>query len=199
MQHVKCSVLGGENKHRVALLITYTRSTFPPKDRCVLFETCTAVITVEDVQVYLYLWDIPYLGRVDNLRSLLYPGTRVLVICFSLVSPSSLEDVQELWLPEIKERCPAVPYILVGLLSDVRDSFEERAEEYRSRGWEPIPTAKGEEMKKVIGARAYIECSAKTQYNVKEVFATAAKVALHPQEPEPERNPSNNKKGCQVA
>jgi Ras-related C3 botulinum toxin substrate 1 len=45
---------------------------------------------------------------------------------------------------------------------------------------EPVPSQKGEDMKKVIGARAYIECSARMQYNLKEVFESAIKVVLHP-------------------
>jgi Ras-related C3 botulinum toxin substrate 1 len=35
-------------------------------------------------------------------------------------------------------------------------------------------------MKKAINAQAYIECSARIQYNLKEVFETAIKVVLHP-------------------
>ncbi|XP_049936912.1 rac-like GTP-binding protein 5 [Nymphaea colorata] len=40
----------------------------------------------------------------------------------------------------------------------------------------PITTAQGEELKKLIGALAYIECSSKTQQNVKTVFDAAIKV-----------------------
>eukprot|EP00475_Leptophrys_vorax_P008489 TRINITY_DN154_c0_g1_i3.p1 TRINITY_DN154_c0_g1~~TRINITY_DN154_c0_g1_i3.p1 ORF type:complete len:101 (+),score=20.18 TRINITY_DN154_c0_g1_i3:455-757(+) len=47
----------------------------------------------------------------------------------------------------------------------------------------PISTAQGEELKKVIGAAAYIECSSKTQQNVKLVFDTAIKVVLQPPKP----------------
>ncbi|KAF8391289.1 hypothetical protein HHK36_023591 [Tetracentron sinense] len=42
---------------------------------------------------------------------------------------------------------------------------------------------KGEELKKKIGAAVYIECSAKTQQNVKTVFDTAIKVVLRPPKP----------------
>ncbi|KAL0410766.1 UNVERIFIED_CONTAM: Rac-like GTP-binding protein RAC13 [Sesamum latifolium] len=43
-----------------------------------------------------------------------------------------------------------------------------------------ISTEQGEELKKQIGAVAYIECSAKTQQNVKAVFDAAIKVVLRP-------------------
>ncbi|GFP91024.1 rac-like GTP-binding protein rac13 [Phtheirospermum japonicum] len=39
---------------------------------------------------------------------------------------------------------------------------------------------KGEELKKQIGAVTYVECSAKTQQNVKGVFDAAIKVVLRP-------------------
>ncbi|KAL2931702.1 Rac-like GTP-binding protein RAC13 [Bienertia sinuspersici] len=47
-------------------------------------------------------------------------------------------------------------------------------------GTTPITTSQGEELKKMIGAVVYIECSAKTQQNVKTVFDAAIKVALRP-------------------
>ncbi|KAH7544910.1 hypothetical protein FEM48_Zijuj01G0036000 [Ziziphus jujuba var. spinosa] len=46
---------------------------------------------------------------------------------------------------------------------------------------------KGEELRKLIGAVTYIECSSKTQQNVKTVFDAAIKVALRP--PKPKKKP----------
>ncbi|KAF2564468.1 hypothetical protein F2Q70_00017912 [Brassica cretica] len=43
-----------------------------------------------------------------------------------------------------------------------------------------ITTAQGEELRKMIGAIKYLECSSKTQQNVKAVFDTAIRVALRP-------------------
>ncbi|KAL0657437.1 hypothetical protein Bca4012_078022 [Brassica carinata] len=43
-----------------------------------------------------------------------------------------------------------------------------------------ITTAQGEELRKMIGAVRYLECSSKTQQNVKSVFDTAIRVALRP-------------------
>ncbi|MBA0771727.1 hypothetical protein Gotri_007208, partial [Gossypium trilobum] len=44
----------------------------------------------------------------------------------------------------------------------------------------PITTAQGEELRKLIGTPFYIECSSKTQQNVKAVFDAAIKVVLQP-------------------
>jgi hypothetical protein len=46
---------------------------------------------------------------------------------------------------------------------------------------EPVPQSSGEEMSRKIRAKAYIECSAKMQVNVKEVFDLAVRAAVHPE------------------
>jgi Ras-related C3 botulinum toxin substrate 1 len=198
MKSARCVLVGGEDRDRVALILTYT-GKFPDD----IPATCDNVdrnFMVEDVQVNLQLLNTASHPDYKKLRPLSYVDTDLFILCFSLVSPSSLEAIQKEWVPEVKEHCPNVPYILVGLLSDARDSFEKHAEAYRKKGWEPVPTAKGEEMKEAIGAQAYVECSAKREYNVKEVFDTAVKTVLHPPPPESEPDSGKKKKkDCQIA
>lgn len=50
----------------------------------------------------------------DRLRPLSYPDTDVILMCFSIDSPDSLENIPEKWTPEVKHFCPNVPIILVG-------------------------------------------------------------------------------------
>ncbi|KAG5564772.1 hypothetical protein RHGRI_000844 [Rhododendron griersonianum] len=57
----------------------------------------------------------------------------------------------------------------------------------------------GEELRKQIGAAAYIECSSKTQQNVKAVFDTAIKVVLQPpRRKEVARKRRQRRSGCSV-
>ncbi|GJU46945.1 Rac-like GTP-binding protein ARAC7 [Tanacetum coccineum] len=58
---------------------------------------------------------------------------------------------------------------------------------------------KGEELRKQIGAAAYIECSSKTQQNVKAVFDTAIKVVLQPpRRKEVMRQRRRKSSGCSI-
>ncbi|GER30667.1 Rac-like GTP-binding protein 2 [Striga asiatica] len=77
------------------------------------------------------------------------------------------------WMPELRRFAPNVPVVLVGTKLDLRDDRGYLADHV-------ITTAQGEELRKQIGAAAYIECSSKTQQNVKAVFDTAIKVVLQP-------------------
>lgn len=69
---------------------------------------------VDSIQVSLGLWDTAGQEDYDRLRPLSYPQTDVFLICFSIASPSSFENVTSKWYPEIKHHCPDAPIILVG-------------------------------------------------------------------------------------
>ena len=40
----------------------------------------------------------------------------VILMCFSIDSPDSLENIPEKWNPEVKHFCPNVPVVLIGKL-----------------------------------------------------------------------------------
>ena len=75
--------------------------------------------------------------------------------------------------------CPNTPIILVGTKYDLR-ADEEVIKELKEQSLKPISTKEGLELQKEIGAVTYIECSALTQYGLKEVFDEVVKVVLWP-------------------
>ena len=52
-------------------------------------------------QVELALWDTAGQEDYDRLRPLSYPDTDVILMCFSIDSPDSLENIPEKWTPEV--------------------------------------------------------------------------------------------------
>lgn len=82
---------------------------------------------VDTIQVSLGLWDTAGQEDYDRLRPLSYPQTDVFLICYSVASPSSFENVTSKWYPEIKHHCPDAPIILVGKLpSDMKTAVWKR-------------------------------------------------------------------------
>ena len=62
----------------------------------------------------LGLFDTAGQEDYDRLRPLSYPQTDVFLVCYSVVSPSSFENVKEKWVPEITHHCQRTPFLLVG-------------------------------------------------------------------------------------
>ena len=52
--------------------------------------------------------------KLINVMFICLLQTDVFLICFSVVSPSSYENVLTKWNPEIKHHCPDAPVIVVG-------------------------------------------------------------------------------------
>jgi len=129
------------------------------------------------LQVELALWDTAGQEDYDRLRPLSYPDTDVILMCFSIDSPDSLENIPEKWNPEVKHFCPNVPIILVGNKKDLRNDPATMRELAKMKQ-EPVKPEEGRAMAEKISAFAYLECSAKSKEGVREVFETATRAAL---------------------
>ena len=60
----------------------------------------------------------------DKLRPLCYTSADVFLLCFSVVSPTSFQNVPEKWVPEIRKHVPFAPLILVGTQCDLREDVK---------------------------------------------------------------------------
>lgn len=81
------------------------------------------------MHVELSLWDTAGQEEFDRLRSLSYDDTHAIMLCFSVDSPDSLENVESKWVGEIAENCPGVKLVLVALKCDLRENKGEDEEE----------------------------------------------------------------------
>lgn len=173
----KLVVVGDGACGKTCLLIVFSKDEFPEVYVPTVFENYVADIEVDSKQVELALWDTAGQEDYDRLRPLSYPDTDVILMCFSVDSPDSLENIPEKWVPEVKHFCPNVPIILVANKKDLRNDESVRGELARMKQ-EPVRAEDGRAMAVRIGAYDYLECSAKTKDGVREVFETATRAAL---------------------
>ena len=94
-----------------------------------------------------------------------------------MTSPASFENVREKWFPEVHHHCPGVPCLIVGTQTDLRDDPSVR-EKLAKQRMQPVRKEDGERMAKDLGAVKYVECSALTQYKLKDVFDEVRGICL---------------------
>lgn len=113
---------------------------FEAADNRPVFDNYSANVMVDGKTISLGLWDTAGQEDYDRLRPLSYPQTDVFLICFSLVSPPSYENVRTKvrpvrhprpdgpdvcaclqWHPEISHHAPSTATLLVGTKLDLRE------------------------------------------------------------------------------
>jgi Rho family, other len=82
-------------------------------------------IFIDNTHVELNLWDTAGQEEFDRLRSLSYDNTDAIMLCFSVESSDSLENIETKWKKEIEENCPGVRIVLVALKCDLREADED--------------------------------------------------------------------------
>ncbi|MCJ1370223.1 Rho GTPase [Loxospora ochrophaea] len=141
-------------------------------------------IFVDNVHIELSLWDTAGQEEFDRLRSLSYDDTHTIMLCFSVDSKDSLENVESKWVGEIAENCQGVKLVLLAMKCDLREKStdeeetEDNGQEQTKEGKELIDYKQGLEVARRIQALRYLECSAKMNRGVNEAFTEAARVAL---------------------
>ena len=117
-----------------------------------IFNHYVADIEVDGKHVELALWDTGSDDAYDRVRALAYPDSHVILICFDISNPKSLDNVQEKvrskllntsalififrlsqWISEVNHFCRGLPIILVGLKKDLRRNPKTIAELRRTR------------------------------------------------------------------
>jgi len=179
----KLVVVGDGACGKTCLLIVFSKETFPEVYVPTVFENYVADIKVDGVSYELALWDTAGQEDYDRLRPLSYPDTDVVLICYSVDNPDSLENIPEKWVPEVRHFCPNVPFLLVGCKKDLRNHAQTIAELKKS-GQEPVSEDQAETTGNNVHAFSVLECSAKDyaspvgKAGVRAVFEMAVKASL---------------------
>lgn len=101
----------------------------------------------------------------------------VFILCFSLVNPVSFDNITSKWIPQIRAGNPTSPIVLVGTQSDLCHSVDVLIHLDQRRA-KPVRFSRARRLAHRIRAHDYVECSALTQHNLKDVFDSAIFAAV---------------------
>ena len=150
----KCVLIGDEGVGKTSLLIAYTRNKFPEFYVPDILDTCAVNVKLKNRTYTLGLFDTCS-GYEHDLSK-----TNVVLLCFSLDEPKSLQNAKEKWFPMINKNNAKVNIILVGLKSDLKIMMDTNLS----------LSNVGEKVAKEIGCKRYLECSAKLQRGIVDIF-----------------------------
>ena len=119
---------------------------------------------------------------------------QLILICFSIISPSSFESVEQKWIKEIKKFNQNAPILLIGTKIDLREN-EKLIERLNEKNLQPINFSQGLDVCKKIAALNYFEVSAlQDKKALLKVFTDSIRLVY---DPAPERKKKKAK--CVIA
>ncbi|KAF2904313.1 hypothetical protein ILUMI_01862 [Ignelater luminosus] len=154
---------------KTCMLLRYTTDLIPNGYEPTVFENYVGKIEIEGKEYNIQLWDTAGQEDYDRLRPLSYKMTDCFLICYSIDSQNSYENVADKWAPEVKHFKPRSPIILVGTKTDLRNDPETYC----------LREEDGIKLKDSIRAKKYIECSSVTRQGIDDVFQEAVKAVLN--------------------
>ena len=139
----------------------------------------------ESSHVKLQLWDTAGQENFRSITRLFYKDSDAIIVCFSLASRQSFENLTE-WIDEIDRYTDTANMVkyLVGNCADAKDNTNVSEEVYSSESEEGTHgrgnVTRDEALKfmKEHGFSHYMETSAKTGENVELLFPTIVRIIM---------------------
>jgi cell division control protein 42 len=180
---LKVVVVGDGAVGKTCMLISYTTDKFPDEYAPTVFDNYSVNVDIQGEVWSMGLFDTAGQEDYDKWRSIVYPQTDVFLVCFSVMSPVSLENVQAKWVPELRSHNPQTPILLVGTQTDLREN-QQKLQDLLKKKMRPVRLERAEQVADDLKLVGYKECSAVTQDGLKSVFDEAIMIALDPPKPE---------------
>ena len=197
----KIVVIGDMCSGKTSLISAYCRDRFSETYTPTILTSCMTDADVLGQKVELVVVEVAGRNDYTKIHHCAYHKMDLVILCYSVDNPTSLNSIKTHWLPELQQAAPKVPYILVGTKKDIREEEKScevhlprhahknnitdkylNADDFVDSGKlvqdTYVPTRYGLETAEKIGALDFIECSALYRDGTRKVFETAAKIAL---------------------
>lgn len=142
-----------------------------------VLDTYLSELEVNQQTIVLEISDTAGQEDLEQIRQLVYPGSHVVILCYSCISDTTLNNVVGFWYPELQADIPDVPIVLSGNKLDLREGQERKYV-----GLQEV----NKKIKGLSAFKASLQCSAfdkikrngKDGGRVESVFQNAVKYGL---------------------
>jgi small GTP-binding protein len=149
-------LVGDSGCGKTALAVKLSANIFIDTYEPSSFENFQAEILTKKGKCDVSIMDTSGCHDDINLRALAYKDCSAIIVCFDLTDQSSLNSIEQTWLPELKKHCPKAPVYIAGCKRDALCEGDCKC------GGDCCTQSEEDllEMVQRTGAVAYTECSA---------------------------------------
>lgn len=180
-EFIKCVVLGDDSVGKTSLLVNYATNRFPTTHVPSVFDNYAGTLEMSGKKYHLQLLDTLEEDKEQDNSTHILPGADIVVVCYSVVQPTSFSNVESKWIPTVRRCLGEVPIILVGTQTDLRLDCSVQTSLHQN-GLKCISSIEGFHMARKIGASRFFESSPELEKRMKRVLNKAIGTVLHPRD-----------------
>ncbi|CAF1305448.1 unnamed protein product [Rotaria magnacalcarata] len=174
---IKILCVGDGSIGKTCLLTVFATNEFPSAYEPTVFDNFACVMHRNSATSYnLELFDTAGQEEWEQLRRMMYANTDVFLVCYSCMQPSSFDNVEKKWMPDVRSHDPSSLVILVSLCIDLRTNNNSVNAQPDLISTPVVTSRQGADLAKRLKCNAFIECSSMLRFHVREVFECAADV-----------------------
>merc|ERR1712137_102587 len=136
---------------KTSLIINLVNSSWEQVMVQPAYESYETYINIDNKSEKISIYDTVGQDDFSRTRDLIFSKVNAVLLCYSIISPTSFDNITEKWLPEIKQNNPDCRIILVATKADLRED-ESILTRLSERGYSPITTKQGKTLAKSISA-----------------------------------------------
>ncbi|XP_011406792.1 PREDICTED: ras-related protein Rab-22A-like [Amphimedon queenslandica] len=161
LHEVKLCLLGESGVGKTCIVNRFVSDVFSDKEPLTVGAAfSTKTIQVNDHSILFQIWDTAGQEKYRGLAPMYYRGSAAAVVVYDITNLKSFIEMQS-WIQELRQLGP--PNLVLAIAGNKLDISESRQ----------VTASKGEEYAKSVNA-IFMECSAKDDTNVKDLFSRIA-------------------------
>ncbi len=173
----KVVVTGDPACGKTSLLSIFFKGIYPRFFVPPIIDKLSWLIDIEDKDCRIIFLDTNGNDGPNSRRPYAYLDADAAIICFSIGSKITLENVQRKWVPELHQFLSKdTPIVLLGLKKDLRHDLMF-FRELRGKKDRMCRVSEGRQCAEQINAVAFLECSAKKGEDLRQPFVVASRAA----------------------
>ncbi|XP_052275709.1 rho-related GTP-binding protein RhoJ-like [Dreissena polymorpha] len=138
----------------------------------------TGVLKVGKHDYRLDLLDTTEHPDIEDRRQR-FPGTDVIIICFSVINPDSFKNVQTKWIPELRKALGVTPFIILGTHVDLRQD-PDVLQQLQIKGQKPVSSRVASAACRRLGGKCYVESSSTMKTRMRQALDEALLSVFNP-------------------
>ncbi|GMM46135.1 Rab family GTPase [Pichia kluyveri] len=184
---IKLVLLGEAAVGKSSLVLRFVSNDFQEnKEPTIGAAFLTQKCTVNDRTIKFEIWDTAGQERFANLAHLYYRNAQAALVVYDVTKPASFIKARH-WMKELKEQ--STKNITIALIGNKYDLIMDETSGEEIDGARKVSIEEGKQLADEEGA-VFFETSAKTSYNVNEVFMNIAETILEKMDnAKPDENP----------